>query len=105
MAASASTLGVSGPKRGSTPGSSAPLREPTPLHHGTGLPLGLKDCDTRAGIRNLNEGQKLSFDVQTDQRSGKSAAASGGLISAWTTAPAREQLASFFRNSGHGEKT
>jgi cold shock protein len=35
----------------------------------------LKDCDTRAGIRNLNEGQKLSFDVQTDQRSGKSAAA------------------------------
>jgi cold shock protein len=29
----------------------------------------------RAGIRNLNEGQKLSFDVQTDQRSGKSAAA------------------------------
>jgi CspA family cold shock protein len=29
----------------------------------------------RAGIRNLNEGQKLSFDVQTDPRSGKSAAA------------------------------
>ena len=29
----------------------------------------------RAGIRNLNEGQKLSFDVRTDQRSGKSAAA------------------------------
>jgi len=29
----------------------------------------------RAGITNLNEGQKLSFDVQTDQRSGKSAAA------------------------------
>ena len=29
----------------------------------------------RAGMRNLNEGQKLSFDVQTDQRSGKSAAA------------------------------
>ena len=29
----------------------------------------------QAGIRNLNEGQKLSFDVQTDQRSGKSAAA------------------------------
>ena len=29
----------------------------------------------RAGIHNLNEGQKLSFDVQRDQRSGKSAAA------------------------------
>ena len=29
----------------------------------------------RAGIRNLNEGQKLSFDVQADPRSGKSAAA------------------------------
>ena len=28
----------------------------------------------RAGIRNLNEGQKLSFDVQADRRSGKSAA-------------------------------
>jgi cold shock protein len=30
---------------------------------------------SEAGIRNLNEGQKLSFDVQTDPRSGKSAAA------------------------------
>jgi cold shock protein len=29
----------------------------------------------QAGIRNFNEGQKLSFDVQTDQRSGKPAAA------------------------------
>ena len=29
----------------------------------------------RAGMRNLNEGQKLSFDVQPDPRSGKSAAA------------------------------
>ena len=29
----------------------------------------------RAGMSNLNEGQKLSFDVQPDQRSGKSAAA------------------------------
>ena len=29
----------------------------------------------RAGMHNLNEGQKLSFDVQADQRSGKSAAA------------------------------
>jgi CspA family cold shock protein len=29
----------------------------------------------RAGMHNLNEGQKLSFDVQTDQRSGKPAAA------------------------------
>ena len=29
----------------------------------------------RAGMHNLNEGQKLSFDVQTDQRNGKSAAA------------------------------
>ena len=29
----------------------------------------------RAGMRNLNEGQKLSFDVQADPRSGKSAAA------------------------------
>jgi CspA family cold shock protein len=29
----------------------------------------------RAGMRNLNEGQTLSFDVQTDPRSGKSAAA------------------------------
>ena len=29
----------------------------------------------RAGIRNLNEGQKLSFEVQADPRSGKSAAA------------------------------
>jgi len=28
----------------------------------------------RAGMRNLNEGQKLSFDVQPDRRSGKSAA-------------------------------
>ena len=28
----------------------------------------------RAGIRNLNEGQKLSFDVQADRRSSKSAA-------------------------------
>ena len=29
----------------------------------------------RAGMHNLNEGQKLSFDVQANQRSGKSAAA------------------------------
>ena len=29
----------------------------------------------RAGMHNLNEGQKLSFDVQADSRSGKSAAA------------------------------
>jgi CspA family cold shock protein len=29
----------------------------------------------RAGMSNLNEGQKLSFDVEADQRSGKSAAA------------------------------
>jgi cold shock protein len=29
----------------------------------------------RAGMSNLNEGQKLSFDVQADSRSGKSAAA------------------------------
>jgi len=29
----------------------------------------------RAGMSNLNEGQKLSFDVQPDPRSGKSAAA------------------------------
>ena len=29
----------------------------------------------RAGMSNLNDGQKLSFDVQADQRSGKSAAA------------------------------
>ena len=29
----------------------------------------------RAGMHNLNEGQKLSFDVQTDSRSGKPAAA------------------------------
>ncbi len=29
----------------------------------------------RAGVRNLNEGQKLSVDVQADPRSGKSAAA------------------------------
>ena len=29
----------------------------------------------RAGMQNLNEGQKLSFDVQADSRSGKSAAA------------------------------
>jgi cold shock protein len=29
----------------------------------------------RAGLHNLNEGQKLSFDVQADRRSGKSAAA------------------------------
>jgi CspA family cold shock protein len=28
----------------------------------------------RAGMHNLNEGQKLSFDVQADRRSGKSAA-------------------------------
>ena len=28
----------------------------------------------RAGMRGLNEGQKLSFDVQADRRSGKSAA-------------------------------
>jgi CspA family cold shock protein len=28
----------------------------------------------RAGMHILNEGQKLSFDVQADQRSGKSAA-------------------------------
>jgi len=28
----------------------------------------------RAGMRQLNEGQKLSFDVQADRRSGKSAA-------------------------------
>jgi cold shock protein len=28
----------------------------------------------RAGMHNLNEGQKLSFDVQADPRSGKSAA-------------------------------
>jgi CspA family cold shock protein len=29
----------------------------------------------QAGMSNLNEGQKLSFDVQADSRSGKSAAA------------------------------
>jgi len=29
----------------------------------------------RAGMSNLNEGQKLSYDVEADQRSGKSAAA------------------------------
>ena len=29
----------------------------------------------RAGMHNLNEGQKLSFDVQADPRDGKSAAA------------------------------
>jgi CspA family cold shock protein len=29
----------------------------------------------RAGMHNLNEGQKLSFDVQADPRSGKTAAA------------------------------
>ena len=29
----------------------------------------------RAGMHQLNEGQKLSFDVQADPRSGKSAAA------------------------------
>ena len=29
----------------------------------------------RAGMSNLNEGQKVTFDVQTDQRSGKPAAA------------------------------
>jgi CspA family cold shock protein len=29
----------------------------------------------RAGMHNLNEGQKVSFDVQADPRSGKSAAA------------------------------
>ena len=28
----------------------------------------------RAGIQHLNEGQRLSFDVQADRRSGKSAA-------------------------------
>jgi CspA family cold shock protein len=28
----------------------------------------------RAGMHNLNEGQKLSYDVQADPRSGKSAA-------------------------------
>ena len=29
----------------------------------------------RSGMSNLNEGQKLTFDVQTDSRSGKPAAA------------------------------
>ena len=29
----------------------------------------------RAGMHNLNEGQKVTFDVQTDSRSGKPAAA------------------------------
>jgi CspA family cold shock protein len=29
----------------------------------------------RAGMTNLNEGQKVTFDVQTDSRSGKPAAA------------------------------
>jgi cold shock protein len=29
----------------------------------------------RAGMRTLNEGQRVSFDVQADRRSGKSAAA------------------------------
>ena len=29
----------------------------------------------RAGMNNLSEGQRLSFDVQADRRSGKSAAA------------------------------
>jgi CspA family cold shock protein len=29
----------------------------------------------RSGMHNLNEGQKLTFDVQTDSRSGKPAAA------------------------------
>ena len=29
----------------------------------------------RAGMHNLNEGQKVSFDVQADPRNGKSAAA------------------------------
>ncbi len=29
----------------------------------------------RAGMTNLNEGQKLTFDIEADKRSGKSAAA------------------------------
>ncbi len=29
----------------------------------------------RAGMRTLNEGQKVSFDIEADRRSGKSAAA------------------------------
>jgi CspA family cold shock protein len=29
----------------------------------------------RAGMSNLNEGQKVSFDIEADRRSGKSAAA------------------------------
>jgi CspA family cold shock protein len=29
----------------------------------------------RAGMSNLNEGQKLTFDIEADKRSGKSAAA------------------------------
>ena len=44
----ASTLGVSGPKRGSTPGRSAPfVNLPTTVPV---LPLGLKDCDTHIQI-------------------------------------------------------
>jgi CspA family cold shock protein len=39
----------------------------------------------RAGMSNLNEGQKLSFDVQADPRSGKSAAANLQAVKANTT--------------------
>ena len=49
----------------------------------------------RAGMRNLNEGQKLSFDVQADPRSDVRV----------DDRATREQLAFFFRNCRHGEKT
>ena len=37
----------------------------------------------RAGMRSLNEGQKLSFDIEADRRSGKSAVPSRGWMLLW----------------------
>lgn len=59
-----------------------------------------------AGMHNLNEGQKLSFDVQADRRSGKSAAATtGGLTFVPKTVPALPVLAFLLRkDNGYGEE-
>ena len=59
----------------------------------------------RAGMHNLNEGQKLSFDVQADPRSGKSAARkpASGVASAPKMAPARNAGALSIRPTDKAE--
>ncbi len=58
----------------------------------------------RAGMRGLVEGQKVSFDIEADQRSGKSAAANLQTVSptAQRSGPARTRRAFCLRLPGMG---